>query len=885
MPLSPGTRLGPYDVVSFLGAGGMGEVYQARDGRLNRMVALKILPAETVGRNDRRQRFVQEAQLASSLHHPHIVTIFDIGSAEGVDYLAMELVKGRSLAAAIPPRGLRLSEALRFGIQIADALSAAHGAGIVHRDLKPSNIMVTDEGQIKILDFGLATLAEGALGGDEHATRTAGGLVSTEDGLVVGTVAYMSPEQAEGQKLDARTDLFSFGAILYEMLSGQRAFRGNSPAGTLAAVINTEPEPLTSIVPEIPQPVERLVSRCLRKDLNRRAQHASDVKLTLEELHEDSTSGARVAVPATGASRGRGMRAALIGAAAVVLLAAVAVAMWRRTPASSHVPSVLTPMPLTSLPGAELMPSLSPDGSQVAFVWVRDAAPADVFVHQAGSGSTPLRLTDDGGSHWQPSWSPDGKSIALWHVPRGTGPGAEARTRLVTVSPLAGSERQVLEWDSTPQRIAWSPDSRWIAISQATPHSHRETGITLVSTVTGERIDWAAIDPAFAGSMQPAVSPDGRRVAFTRTRGNLLSQLYIVGVGADGKPSDTERRIAEVGSDAAAPVWTADSEYLLVLEGAASGGSVVRVRTDGKSVPERLAGLEGATHFSLAPNGSRLAFSRGGTSHIWRIDLLNPAASGRVAESSRSEGGADYSPDGHRITFMSNRLGSTEIWVSDVNGENRLAVTQFGGPVPGWSRWSPTGPDIVFDGRPDGNADILVVSSMGGRVRNLTKAPSEDARPAWSHDGAFIYFSSDRSGRSEVWRIAADGSNPAQITKTGGAVSIAASREWLYYSTPSPPQVRRVRPDGTGDEVVLPDGAISFTTTRTGLWFVARPVPGERRTMVREFNPVDRTIRDITKVDFVPGAAGLSVSPDRQSILVSEVSRSGIDLLYVDGFR
>src|SRR5262245_53768946 len=223
MSLPAGTRLGPYQVVSHLGSGGMGEVYQAKDDRLNRMVALKVLPLDLVANAERRQRFVQEAQLASSLQHPNIVTIFDIGSSDSGEYLAMELVKGRTLDGLIPQKGLRLPDALRYGVQITDALSAAHAAGIVHRDLKPGNIMVTEQGQIKILDFGLATLTESTPLGATDETR-AMAVVETGAGMILGTVAYMSPEQAEGHKVDARSDIFSFGAILYEMISGQRAF-------------------------------------------------------------------------------------------------------------------------------------------------------------------------------------------------------------------------------------------------------------------------------------------------------------------------------------------------------------------------------------------------------------------------------------------------------------------------------------------------------------------------------------------------------------------------------------------------------------------------------------------------------------------------------------
>src|SRR3954453_440759 len=288
MPIEPRARLGPYVVEDLIGAGGMGEVYRARDERLNRVVALKVLPKSVVADADRRRRFIQEAQLASALQHPNIVTIFDIGcSADGSDYLAMERIVGRTLDAVIDGKALRVADVLRYGAQIADALAAAHAAGIVHRDLKPANILVTESGQVKILDFGLATLVHNGLvmAASEDDTRTVAAPVETSAGTILGTVAYMSPEQAEGRKLDARSDLFSFGAILYEMLSGRRAFHEGSPAATFAAVINKDPNPLTSSTPGALSPeLERLVSRCLRKDPGQRVQHASDLKIAFEDL-------------------------------------------------------------------------------------------------------------------------------------------------------------------------------------------------------------------------------------------------------------------------------------------------------------------------------------------------------------------------------------------------------------------------------------------------------------------------------------------------------------------------------------------------------------------------------------------------------------------------
>jgi eukaryotic-like serine/threonine-protein kinase len=455
MPISAGTRLGPYEIVSLLGAGGMGEVYQARDARLNRMVALKVLPAELVANEERKRRFIQEAQLASSLQHPNIITIFDIGSAEGGEYLAMELVRGKTLDSVIPQKGLRLPEALRIGVQITDALAAAHGAGIVHRDLKPGNIMVTEQGQIKILDFGLATLTEATPMSAADETRVQPTAVETGAGTILGTVAYMSPEKAEGKKVDARSDIFSFGAILYEMLSGKRAFRADSTPGTLAAVINLEPQPLSTVVEDVPQAVDRLVSRCLRKDLSRRAQHASDIKLALEELQEDSDAGSlgsRTAVAPVPKRRGRGALP-LIGVAVLVLIAAAAaVILWPRTPPA---PSAFAPVSLTSLPGFEGSPTLSPDGGQVAFSWQREGTVlSDIYAQLVGGGATPLRLTDDGITHGLPAWSPDGKSIALWHLPtNANAQGPAARPRLVLVSSLGGTERQVTEWTGGLRRI------------------------------------------------------------------------------------------------------------------------------------------------------------------------------------------------------------------------------------------------------------------------------------------------------------------------------------------------------------------------------------------------------------------------------------------------
>jgi serine/threonine protein kinase len=277
-----GRQIGPYQVIGRIGAGGMGVVYQARDTQLDRMVAIKVLPLALVQDAERRRRFIREAKAASALNHPNIITIHAITQADGMDCMVMEFVAGKPLEQLIGRKGLPLRDALRYAIQIADALATAHAAGIVHRDLKPANIMVTEKGQTRVLDFGLAKLMQ-PLQEDQSGAISAMKLSTTEEGRIMGTAAYMSPEQAEGKPVDARSDIFSFGSVLYEMVTGRRAFQGDSNLSTLSAILNKEP---ASCGPGIPHDLEKIISRCLRKDPERRFQHMDDIKVELEELRE-----------------------------------------------------------------------------------------------------------------------------------------------------------------------------------------------------------------------------------------------------------------------------------------------------------------------------------------------------------------------------------------------------------------------------------------------------------------------------------------------------------------------------------------------------------------------------------------------------------------------
>src|SRR5271169_923499 len=406
-----------YEIIEKLGEGGMGVVYKARDTHLDRFVAIKVLPPEKVADADRKRRFVQEAKSESALNHPNIITISAIATDNGIDFIAMEYVPGKALNQLITRKGLPLGEALKYAVQIADALATAHAAGIIHRDLKPGNVMISGaperSGAVKVLDFGLAKLTDRVERSEREFTETIqqDEAPSTGEGTIVGTVSYMSPEQAEGKKVDGRSDIFSFGTLLYEMVTGRRAFQGDSRLSTLSAVLREEPKPASQIVEGLPHELERIIARCLRKSPERRFQAMPDLKVALEELKEESDSGTLSAAPAL--QQRSGPR--LVWAVAVVaILAAGGGTLWFiRSPAKPPEP-VLNAIPLTTYPGFEGEPSFSPDGNQVAFTWDGEKRDNDdIYVRLIGTAGPPLRLTTEPARDHSPAWSPDGRFIAV----------------------------------------------------------------------------------------------------------------------------------------------------------------------------------------------------------------------------------------------------------------------------------------------------------------------------------------------------------------------------------------------------------------------------------------------------------------------------------------
>ena len=646
-----GTNVGPYQIVGRLGQGGMGEVFQARDTRLGRNVAVKIAHAEFTG------RFQREALAISALNHPHICTLYDVGS----NYLVMELVEGETLARHLDKGRLSMDLVLRYGAQLADALSAAHSKGITHRDLKPGNIVVASAG-IKVLDFGLAKFARNP--------ELAAHLVETASASrsIIGTPAYMAPEQLQGKECDARTDIFALGLILYEMATGRKAFTADSQAELIAEILRSQPD-LSGLAPP---PFAHIVERCLAKDPEERWQTARDVKLELEFLGRTSPE------PPSGVERKRRLWPAAVILLGVLAAALALGALYFRT---SEVE--FSAVPLTSYPGLATRPSLSPDGTRVAFIWNGEReGNFDVYVKQIGPGNA-LPLTTSPQDEVMCRWSPDGKWIAF--LRQGDGDSGE----VYVVPVLTGLEKKL--GDASLQNLGnrglggyvdcldWSPDAQWLVISRrSSPGQSR--GLDLLSVKTGEiRQLTSPGSPQF--DVFAAFAPDGHALAFLRRNTAMRSSLMLLPLSDSLHARGPEMEIAtSLDPSIRTFAWTADSRELIASAGYPESARLWRFRPS-TGVTPRLLSFEGAEP-AISSRGNRLVFSRHTVEwNIWSLELddagraVGPPV--RAFDSSKNELTPRFSPDGTKVAFGSNRSGFHEIWICRSNGSACDQVTEM----------------------------------------------------------------------------------------------------------------------------------------------------------------------------------------------------------------
>ena len=766
--LTPGAMLGRYRVEAKLGQGGMGAVYKAYDTLLRRPVALKVLAAWHLADPESRQRLTREARAASALDHPNIVTIYDIGCERGVDFIAMEYVAGRSLDGLIGRKGVGFKDTLRYGIQTADALATAHAAGIVHREVKPGNVLVTEAGLVKVLDFGLAKAV---------AQQSGATAALTAEGVVMGTASYMSPEQAEGKPVDARSDIFSFGAVVYEMVTGRRAFQGDSHASTVSAILHQEPKPVA------PPALNQIVVRCLRKDAARRFQHMDEVKAALEDIEQELQSP-------------RWRNKALLVAVAVVAVVA-AVIGWRLTRSAPDQQLLLTQ--ITTDTGITYQPAISPDGNLIAYASDRSGeGKLDIWLQHLPRAE-PIRLTREKGNNYEPSFSPDGGTIVFVSDREGTGLRGGG---IHTVPSLGGEARKIAEVGHRPR---FSSDGQWVAYWAGDQHS---SGVIYVVPAVGGLP--RQIPPGASQVRSPVWTPDGKHLLFSGVPRPLIPlaprDWWVAGVDG-GMPVNTgaleecQRANLHFSDFFQGFIWP--DEWIPgtneVLFSARSGDSINlwKVSLSPKNwkvqgPPQRLTFGAGPDVQASSSMTGRIVFSNAMRNlDIWSLPV-DPNRGIVLGELQQLTHGAaeDHSPsisrDGKRMVFESDRTGKRVVWTKDLEtGKERMLTDSPS--VENLPFLSPDGANVVYwlDGRPKGA--LYVVPFSGGTLRKIGEG---DQAVAWMPDGQRVLYGAGPPAHLEALDLATGEravvvQHPALQIFIGGP---APGGGWVSFRARSPDQ-------------------------------------------------------------------------------------------------
>ncbi len=795
MTLAAGSRLGPYEVLSPLGAGGMGEVYKARDTRLERTVAVKVLPQHLSSSPEVRQRFEREAKTISQLSHPHICALYDVGNQDGIEYLVMEYLEGDTLADRLSKGPLPLEQTLRFGMEIADALDRAHRQGIVHRDLKPGNIMITRSG-VKLLDYGLAkALAPPSPASNLTALPTETPL--TEQGAILGTLQYMAPEQLEGKEADARADIFAFGAVLYEMATGKKAFSGKSHASLIGAILRDEPSSISSVQPMTPPALDRIVKTCLAKEPEDRWQSARDVALQIRDV-----SAVEGGIP-TAQRRNRGI-GILIGALILAVGGLAALLLSSRRPSVESEPvSFSISLPTTGPFAVNLTQnpfSVSPDGRSLAFVAPDTSGQVVLWLRPMQALSARSLPDTDGAA--SPFWSPDSRWIGFFakgklekvEAAGGTplticdAPGVAQSgtwgtrgdilfaqlidTVVRRVSAAGGAQTPILKAD--PGRHEWSicwpsflPDSRhflYVGRSLGAKQTYVrlgdiETGKSAELLSDSSRAEYAPTNP------QTAAGPSKSGFLLSVRDGNLLAQPFdAAGLRLTGEARNV---VAEVWQHAFTGVGGFSVSRNGFLAYRSSDGPAQLTWLDRQGHAAGTEGSQGAySNVRLSPDGRTLAVStsdsRTGTHGLW----LAETGSGILTRFTLGAGDdwlPVWSPDGRNLAFSRGQLQAPpHLYEASIDGGEPHELTGSGARDPKTGRvrgvqwvqdWSPDGRFICYsEFSPDGRGDIWILDLAHQRESTeFLATPSDEIEPQFSPDGRWIAFSSDESGSYEIY--------------------------------------------------------------------------------------------------------------------------------------
>jgi Tol biopolymer transport system component len=761
-----GRQLGPYKVLHLLGAGGMGEVYRARDTKLGRDVAIKIVPRVFTSDPQRLARFEREARMLASLNHPHIGAIYGLEDADGIPALVLELVEGRTLTARISNGPIPLTEALDIAGQIADALEAAHEKGIVHRDLKPANILIVPESSVKVLDFGLAKAASGASSADltNSPTVTVG---ATHDGMILGTAAYMSPEQARGRDLDKRTDIWAFGCVLYEMLTGRLAFAGETVSDTIVAVLEREPD-WTALSAATPSAVRRLLQRCLEKDPRRRLRDIGDARHFMEDV---ATGEAGVGAAVSLYPR---RLAWLLGGAA---LASGIFAGWLLWAAPTKAPATGVQLQrLTDLVGMEESPAISPDGKTVAFV-ARAGSKRQIWLRLLAGGA-PLQITHDDVDHEQPRWVPDSSAL-IYYVPSAI-PGEHGT--IWEISALGGEPRRVA---SALGGGDISHDGRRIALFR-----FEDTRIALVVvTRDGSNTDVLRAVSPNSSFEYPRWSPDDRWIAF---------QQENLGVGFDCRVVVIPSTSGGEGREIARGAYLEGLSWLPsgsgVVYSSSSGSTVLypptfnlrAVERDGTGDRQLTFGdvsyVEPDAHMSGMLAGSRIRTQ----SDIWKFPVNGLPAENtrrglRITHQTGQAQTPSVSPDESEMVYLSDSGGHGNLWIARTDGSGVRQITFERNPAisVGVPMWSPAGDQIVFIVTRPGMTGLSLINRDGSGLRQLVPLGYS---AAWSADGRWVYYSRDTGDTICIEKTAIDGGPAISIRCDNANTSVpTADGSAMYF--------------------------------------------------------------------------------------------------------
>jgi eukaryotic-like serine/threonine-protein kinase len=736
MALAAGARLGPYEIQSPLGSGGMGDVYRATDTRLDRTVAIKVLAASLATDRQFRDRFDREARAVSALDHPHICALYDVGEHDGTSYLVMQYLEGETLEARLTRGALPLDQALQYAIQVADALDKAHRAGIVHRDLKPGNIMLTKAGA-KLLDFGLAkaTAPLGAASGLSMLPTTPPGL--TAQGTILGTFQYMAPEQLEGKEADARTDLFAFGAVLYEMLTGSRAFGGASHASLISAIMSSQPPPVSAAQRLSPAELDHLIARCLAKDPDDRWQSARDVELQLAWIAETPPQ------PSSPTARSKSplerLVWALAGLALVALIAAIVTTLVaRRAPAARAEPvqfAMLPPDKASFSPDLDAQ-AVSPDGRQIAFVASGSAGTPQLWIRPLDSMNARTLAGTEGAAH--PFWSPDSRSVGFF-----------AAGKLKRIDVEAGPP-QTLADAPFPMGGSWNGDGV-ILFGRAIGSPLYRVSAGGGATTPATHLDQNGI----ASHGAPSFLPDGRHFFFVAGTGPTSGSVYVGSLDSSDVKLILRSNSAAVYSPAGYVLFLRESTLMAQrfdLETLSTRGEAV-------AVAEGVGRFFVAISYVVSDNG--ILIYRHAATQQTRLAWVD--RSGRPQASGAPAGVYDemsLSPDDMRVTFARPGQNGTDVWLTDLERRITSRFT-FRPPLNNVPIWSPDGRQIIFASARDGHLDFYQrAADASGPDELLLKV---NAQPIlfpsdWSADGRFLtYYRTDPKTQLDIWTLSLGG--------------------------------------------------------------------------------------------------------------------------------